>query len=368
LGGRLGYGNVGSIGGNIEPASAGLVELGGRAVQLAAGDYHTCARLDDGAVRCWGLNFTGQLGYGHTEPVGDNEVPADLDPVNVGAQVVQLAAGSYHTCARLDGGGVRCWGGGDVGQLGYGNTEAIGDDEDPASQGLVDVGGLVVDLAAGGYSTCAVLQGGAIHCWGQSGALGYPNAGNIGDDEFPASVGPVQIGDAAIEVVVGRYHTCALLQGGAVRCWGSNYHGALGYPGLDTLGIDEHPDTVGPVEVGGPVTKLSAGYQHTCALLDGALRCWGYALYGRLGYGHLDFGDELHVGDDETPASVGDVPLGGIAIDVATGEAHTCALLDGGAVRCWGEGRYGRLGYATLDDIGDDETPSSVGDVPCLLP
>ncbi|MBC8292718.1 MAG: hypothetical protein H8E45_06075, partial [Proteobacteria bacterium] len=77
---------------------------------VAVGGYHTCATLDSGIVRCWGYGSSGQLGYGNTDSIGDNEDPVSAGDVNVGGTVVQLAAGLNHTCALLDSGAVRCWG------------------------------------------------------------------------------------------------------------------------------------------------------------------------------------------------------------------------------------------------------------------
>ena len=111
--------------------------MGGTVVQLTGGWSHNCALLDSGAVRCWGYGYYGQLGYGSAIDIGDNEDPAWAGDVNVGAPVVQLAAGLNHTCALLYSGAVRCWGYGSSGQLGYGNTNNIGDNEDPASAGDV---------------------------------------------------------------------------------------------------------------------------------------------------------------------------------------------------------------------------------------
>ena len=101
--------------------------------------WHTCALLDTGTVRCWGPGDGGQLGHGTTDTVGDDETPDSAGDAAVGATVVQLAAGGGHTCAVLDTGAVRCWGAGTSGQLGYGNPNSIGDDELPASAGDVPI-------------------------------------------------------------------------------------------------------------------------------------------------------------------------------------------------------------------------------------
>jgi alpha-tubulin suppressor-like RCC1 family protein len=141
------------------------------------------------------LNDWGYLGYGHGNNIGDDETPASAGDVNVGGAAVELTAGPFHTCARLDTGAARCWGLGPDGQLGYGNTNVIGDDETPAAAGDVDVGGSVVGIAAGGVHSCAVLGTGAVRCWGWGylGVLGYGNTDSIGDDETPASAGDVPL-------------------------------------------------------------------------------------------------------------------------------------------------------------------------------
>ena len=116
---------------------------------------------------------------------------------------------------------------------------------------------------------------------------------------------------------------------------------------------------------GAAVTQIATGDEHTCALLvTGNLRCWGR--------------DQLHgypdanaaFGDDETPASAyvslpngGNVDVGGAVTQIAAGNGHTCALLDTGAVRCWGWSDSGQVGYGNLSNIGDNETPASAGDV-----
>jgi cysteine-rich repeat protein len=359
--GRLGYGNTSHIGDNEAPASAGNVNVGGSVVQLAAGGSHTCALLDTGAVRCWGDGTSGQLGYGNTSTIGDNEVPASAGDINLGGTVVQLVAGVHHTCARLDTGAVRCWGRGHYGRLGYGNTSTIGDNETPSSAGNINIGGIVVQLAAGEYHTCALLDTGAVRCWGYGGwgQLGYGNTSNIGDNEAPASAGNVNVGGTVVQLATGGTHTCALLDTGAVRCWGNGLDGRLGYGNTSDIGNDEAPASAGNVNVGGTVVQLAAGYSHTCALLDaGTVRCWGYGGYGQLGYGNTST-----IGDNEVPASAGNVNVGGAVVQLAAGYSHTCALLGTGAVRCWGDGVTGQLGYGNTNDIGDNEAPASAGNV-----
>lgn len=104
---------------------------------IAAGAFHTCVLFDVGTVRCWGEDSFGQLGDGHVGMIGDDELPAAENVVDVGGLVTQIVAGLSHTYALLDDGRVRCWGRGAFGRLGYGTTTTIGYDEAPATAGDV---------------------------------------------------------------------------------------------------------------------------------------------------------------------------------------------------------------------------------------
>jgi len=360
-GGYIGSGNAATIGDDETPDSIGPVLVGGPVKQIAAGWYHTCAVLQSGALRCWGNGLAGELGYGNTLNIGDDETPASAGDVNVGAKILQVSAGPSHSCALLSSGNVRCWGKNDHFQLGYASPASIGDDESPASASVVDVGGLVTQVAAGWEHTCVLLDTGKVRCWGKSlgGTLGYGNDEIIGDDETPASAGDVDVGGTVTQIVAGMLHTCALLDTGKVRCWGEGLDGRLGYGNTQNIGDDETPASAGDVDVGGSVKMLAAGDYATCALLDtGKVRCWGSGLNGELGQASTQ-----SIGDDETPASAGDIDLGGTATRIDVGFLHACAILDTGAVRCWGRASTGALGYGNTNDIGDNETPASAGDV-----
>ncbi len=366
--GQLGYGNVNNIGNDETPGSVGPVDLGaGRTATAISGGYlHTCALLDDGTVRCWGSNAYDQLGTG-TGNIGDNETPGSLPPVDLGAgrTAVAISAGSLHTCALLDNGTGKCWGYGEGGRLGYGNTSNV---PIPSAVGAVDLGPgrTAVSIVAAERHSCAILDNGTVRCWGEafSGQLGYGNTSSVGDNETPGSVPPVDLGTDrnALAITGGRYFTCALLDNGTERCWGESLYGQLGYGNTTTIGDNEAPGLVGPVNLGSGhgVLATTAGDSHSCALFDtGKVRCWGNGANGRLGYGNT-----TTIGDNENPGAGGDVDLGGrSAVDIAAGEAHTCALLDDGKVRCWGSGANGRLGYGSTADVGDNETPGSVSTV-----
>ncbi len=398
--GELGYPGITTVGATDTPGSVGPVNFGpGRtAVAISAGDYHTCAILDDGNMECWGFGGDGRLGYGNTNNLGDRQTPGAVGPVDLGLGPTGLrhtaqaiSAGGAHTCAILDDGSVRCWGFGFSGQLGYGNKYRVGDgatnvdggpDQSVASVGPVNLGPghTATAISAGSYHTCAILDDGSVRCWGYgaNGQLGYGNTNNVGDgiptkgapaDQTVASAGPVDLGGHTAQAIsAGGAHTCAILDDGSVRCWGYNADGQLGYGNTGNVGDQQTPGSAGPVYLGPERTAraISAGKTHTCAVLDdGSVRCWGYGGNGRLGYGNTS-----NVGDapTATPGTVGPVDLGAgrTATAISAGEDHTCARLDDGHVRCWGFGGNGRLGYCNESNVGDMQPAGSAGPVNLL--
>lgn len=368
LAGRLGNGTEDNV---LTGGAAGPVNLGGgrTARAIVAGDFHTCAILDNATVHCWGFGANGRLGYGNSANIlSAGSAPAvDLGP---GRTATAITAGASHTCAILDDGSVRCWGNGVSGRVGYGNQRSIGDDETPGSVGPVDIGAghRAVAISAGDFHTCVIREDGRLVCWGfgSGGQLGYGGTADVGDDETPGAVGPVDLGGrAARSVSGGKGHTCAILDDGSVRCWGFGADGRLGYGSTAnvTTALAAGAVDLGP---GRTAVAIAAGEAHTCAILDtGAIRCWGFGGNGRLGYGATD-----SIGNDagETPADVAPVDLGPgrVARALTVGFSHTCALLDDATVRCWGFGGSGRLGYGNETSVGDSAAHSvlSVGPVP----
>jgi uncharacterized repeat protein (TIGR01451 family) len=360
LAGRLGYGSQANV---LTAGALGAVNLGsGRTPRaISAGPFHTCAILDDASVRCWGFGENGRLGNGGTANVlaAAAPTPVDLGP---GRTAKAITTGFSHTCAILDTGAVRCWGNGNTGRLGYGNSQSIGDNEPPSAVGPVDIGAgrTAVAISAGNYHTCVIRDDASLLCWGYGfyGQLGYSGNADVGDDETPGSVGPVDLGGHRVRAVSGGAgHTCAILDDGSGRCWGFGPNGRLGYGSTANVpsALVAPPINLG---AGRTATAIAAGDAHTCAILDDeSLRCWGSGANGRLGYDNTD-----SIGNDsgETPASVPPVDLGNgrSARAVAVGFSHTCALLDNGTLRCWGFGGTGRLGYGSETSVGDSTAHS----------
>ena len=394
--GELGHPGLTTVGATDTPASVGPVDLGAgyTATAISSGDYHSCAIRQDGSVLCWGYGADGRLGHGNIANVGATQTPASAGPVDLGPgrSATAISAGDGFTCAIVDDGSVRCWGYDGEGQLGHGDASNIGDgatnpagvpDQSVASAGPVEFGAghTAMAISAGGRHACAILDDGSVRCWGWGafGQLGYGNTHNVGDgaftagvaDQSVASAGPVDLGAGrkAVAISAGTRHTCAILDDGSVRCWGSGVDGELGYGATTNAGDTPGsvPAELGPVNLGAGRTAvaIAAGDTHTCAVLDDhTVRCWGSGANGRLGYGN-----QSNVGDtpNDTPGVIPPVKLGPgrSAIAIGAGGSHTCAILDDGSIRCWGDGANGRLGYCGEGDVGDTPTgtPDTAGPV-----
>lgn len=290
---------------------------------IEAHRYHTCALTTAGGVKCWGNNENGRLGVGD---LNKRTLPTDVVGLTSGVKLIE--AGGQHTCVVTTGGGVKCWGQNLYGQVGNGNTT---DQSTP-----VDVIGLssgVTAVAAGGSTSCALLATGGVKCWGDN------TFGQIGDGTTDHRLTPVDVPGLTSGVkalALGGVHSCALLQSGAVKCWGDNGDGEVGD------GTNQQRNS--PVDVtglGSGVMTLTARRDHNCALLNnGAARCWGANEVGQLGDGTKTSRNQ--------PVSVTTVTAN-ISVIIAGG-LHTCVLTTGGGVKCWGGNKDGQLGNNTTTD------------------
>ena len=189
----------------------------------------------------------------------------------------------------------------------------------------------LVPIGAGYWHTCALTGARGLKCWGSNywGALGD---GTTTDRHTPVAVPGLSTGVAAMDG--GWGHTCALTSGGGVKCWGEGSYGQLGN-GSTT-------DQLVPVSVSGlasGVTAISVGGWHACALTSGGVKCWGTNSNGRLGDGTTT--------NRSVPVNVVGLSSGVTAIGAGV---HTCALTSGGGVKCWGSNHSGEVGDGTTTD------------------
>ena len=196
----------GQLGNNTTEPSATPVQATGMVLvhQVEAGADFTCARDFGAEVECWGDGFS-------NKPSLVSGVTATID----------LAVGDHHACALFSDGSAKCWGENDFGQLGRGDDEFPGSKSQP-----VDVIGIdqMVQIAAGSQHTCALRSDGSVWCWGANAA------GQLGDDTTTPSIAPVEVEGMgpARSIAAGGDVTCAVIDDGSVRCWGANDQGQVG--------------------------------------------------------------------------------------------------------------------------------------------
>jgi alpha-tubulin suppressor-like RCC1 family protein len=368
-----GYNNFGQLGNDTNsgtvtanPAPLPVVlPTATTATALTAGDDHTCAVLNTGAVTCWGYNVFGQLG--NTTNNGTSTAnPAPLPVVlPTATTATALTAGDAHTCALLNTGAVTCWGHNRYGQLGNSTNNGTSTANPAPLPVVLPAGTTATALAAGDDHTCAVLNTGDVTCWGRNlyGQLGN-STNNRTSNTNPAPL-PVVLpaGTTATALTAGDAHTCAVLNTGDVTCWGYNYSGQLGNTtNTDTSNTNPTPLPVA-LPAGTTATALTAGFAHTCAVLNtGDVTCWGRNYSGQLG----NDTNTLRVTANPAPLPVV-LPTATTATALTAGDSHTCAVLNTGAVTCWGSNRYGHLGNTTNSGtVTANPTPLPV--VPWTVP
>jgi len=250
--GQLGIGNKtymgdgsGEMGDNLPVVDLGT---GRTATAIAAGSFHTCALLDNASVKCWGYNDNGQLGIDNTTTMGDGsgEMGDNLPVVNLGTgrTATAIDAGNYHSCALLDNASVKCWGSNHRGRLGIDNTTNMGDNSsEMAVLPTVNLGTgrTATSIAAGDRHTCALLDNASVKCWGNNtyGQLGIENRTQMGDNTGEMAVLPtvnLGTGRTATAIAAGLRHSCALLDNASVKCWGWNDYGQLGIGNTTNMG------------------------------------------------------------------------------------------------------------------------------------
>ena len=290
---------------------------------VSVGAVSACVRTASGSAMCWGYNDVGMVGDGTRI---DRRTPVQVHNLKAGVQDVQAVWD--HSCALTNAGGVKCWGHNGDGELGDGSLVRR---LEP-----VPVSGLssgVNQISLGFDSGCALLTGTDVRCWG------YNGNGQLGDGTRSTRKTPVAVklplGVSVKQISAGWDHTCAVTTTNGVLCWGNNRNGELGD---DTRQVRLKPVAVSGLSSG--VAQVSAGFDHTCALLTGGtVKCWGNNGNGELGDGTTK--QRTH------PVTVKN--LTGVA-SISAGFDHTCAVTTGGAAKCWGANESGELGNGTTKD------------------
>jgi alpha-tubulin suppressor-like RCC1 family protein len=379
--------------------------------QIVAGRNHFCARMAGGTVHCWGNDELGNLGRGMPKKEHDGGAEWKIPPVADVTGATQISAGADTTCARLDDGSIRCWGGNSSAELALTEeSPPIKDWErhpDPVRPAGV---GSAVRVDVGQGSVCAVLSDGKLWCWGRAdlGQLARPVRR---DSPLYGSPGPAEVDPLAIaSAQSGTNSTLGLTTGGELWVWGA-LSGEDGYcsgviasisPSIKprkilelskvtSFAVSEHFQPVAwPLE---PPPQA-----HACAIANGNLYCWGRSDKTALCTGkpereivpaaapveskawpqrvavareitcvRMTDGTVQCCGSNErgrmalplqtthsallTPAA----NFKGRAVQVATSDASVCALVQGGTVECWGSNLNGELGTTDPDESDHPE-------------
>ncbi len=375
------------------------------AKQIVAGRDHFCALLDEGTVHCWGKDEFGNLGRGSGKK--DDGIPWRIPPVTDVTGATQISAGADTTCARLDDGGIRCWGGNRNAELAFTQDDAPLSDWDRHPDPVQPEGvGSATRVDVGHGSVCAVLTDGKLWCWGRNevGQLARPTSeislyGSPGVAEIePLTVVSAQSGShttlgltsggelwswgalsgkegycsgliASIspsivprrikelsnvtsfaisehfdpeiyfpEQAPPQAHACAIANDGNLYCWGRSDKTALCTGKPDR----EIPPAAAPIESKAWPQRVAVAREITCVrMTDGSVQCCGSNERGRMGL------------PLETTHSALLTPVAsfkGHAVQIAISSASVCALVQGGTVECWGSNINGELGTTDPDE------------------
>jgi cysteine-rich repeat protein len=342
-----GHNDSGQLGNNSQndygdASGEQLIDLGDIALSdvqsISASVDGTCAianTVDGPQLYCWGNNTRGQLGIGNKVVQTKPLYPAVLDATPTAVNV-----GFHWVCALLSTDAARCWGNYAFGVQGIGPTNFnVGDGIGNGTVGQLpndstrNVKGLPgpISSIAGDYQTTCALVDGDMYCWGRNayGEAGYPLAAN--GTEIWQTPRAVDLGNVSlVQVSLNSKFGCGVDDQGVVRCWGdAGADGALGYPGMGTVGVDRDP------------------------VLD-------YQLYRDADGGAPDGGTaNLPLG----AVDVGDfdgIPGVDLVAKVVAGPDRVCAILKSGRMRCWGENTFGQMGYpaSDVDYIGVTDSPA----------
>ncbi|MDF1795140.1 MAG: hypothetical protein P1U63_01250 [Coxiellaceae bacterium] len=329
---------------------------------ISATNFHSCAVNAYGRLQCWGQNNKGQLGIGITTTSANYYAPITVHSLLPGStEAISEGNNSTFHCAASNSAGVNSTqldataNTISLNNIGYsassftvadasarGIISHCGTALDPLAQCDLTYDGsssrgngaiLVTDASAKAHVFPFHIQkSGTGVCWGSN------NFGQLGDLTTTNRNTPTNIDDLpeAKQIVTGHHHACALLTTGSVMCWGDNTHGQLGIPRGSRV---KFPKYVPTLKTSSNVVSLTAGADHTCALLNsGKVECWGKNQSGQIGDGST--------ADRREPVNVTGLSMTATAL--VSGSNHTCALLKNGRMQCWGSNEHGQLGDSSF--------------------
>ena len=391
-GGRLGSGSTSNHLGNAPTElGTGLLFLKNTGTtgadmlvkDISVGWTHTCAILSNDTVKCWGLNASGQLGYDNTTTLSS----PSASTVNIGAGTPKkIFAAGDKTCLIFSDDRLKCWGKNTNGELGQDNTLNYGGTTSIAGLGYISVAGsqvTVQKVALSEFNTCVLTTSafapGAskIYCWGYGnsagmgscttsgtvncGELGVANSGPIGNGGANLMSGLTAVnlslggGEAPIDISAGRKHFCVILAvspaiSGNVLCWGYNSSSSTagGHLGINSATLSVSPPVTRAVTITNAIA-VNMMTRSSCAILvGGAAKCWGRANNGQNLQGNtINYGTSAVANAMSGLANM-NFGTGRTVKKMATGFYFGCAILDNDFIKCWGA-QYCGTGTSTVN-------------------
>jgi alpha-tubulin suppressor-like RCC1 family protein len=248
--------------------------------ELACGGDDCCALRHQGALVCWGSNQDGNVGVSGTGTAAVTSPSA----VAAGSTFLQVAVAAAHSCAIRSDGALLCWGSNADGELGTGDSQAtqrtpiqVGDGND------------WFRIAVGQQHTCGLRGMGTLWCWGSNaeGQIGIGGEGPDGVQQVTNIPTGVLESSGWVDVAVGGYHSCARQHDKPLACWGRGQSGQLG------AGVMDIGDTPLSIPQSDGFRNLALGAAFSCAFeSDRTLQCWGDNTQGQLGVGDTNERDQ----------------------------------------------------------------------------
>lgn len=364
--------------------------------KLAAGGHTVCALLSTGGIRCWGDNSSGQLGLGHTNPIGDDEFPCEGIPGQHVFADVDLSSIGNAACGVSADGGVICWGENRA-EYGVDQSEAgvtfscaacseccLGDDEEVGPEPL-PLPAAANAVGVRGSQNCVLTAEGSVYCWGMGGSSFAVLGRGTLDEVAPEDALLIDLPGAARGLALHSAN-CVIFDEAGLACWGQNLYANI--PTNESTPATEPSPVQSPyvVDTDEDILDVQTTYGMTCVLLaSGGVRCFGLNIEYSMGHvanplqscsesngeseSFCERGSSCCLGDEEPALEVPLVPTAQpfVQLTVANATMSQGALLCGltaeGEVLCWGQGNGSAIGVPGVDAVENaaDAVPVNLG-------
>lgn len=278
---------------------------------------------------CWGSNSNSELGRGPTQSDASYADPA---PVQGLASFATFAVGPTHACVtRASGQGAtaQCWGANASGQLGNGEVQNASLPVDVVTSDIITFS----RIFCGGNHTCALLSGGKLRCWGQNdeGQLGI---GSRDSKSIPHLVNNPDAEPNAIWVLLatGGVNTCGITNSDNVYCWGAARYGANGNGNESNVLMAPGPSIA---TLAGPVGIVGIGATFYVWTSSGSYTAWGNNSNGLCGQNTTT--------TQATPVTKATANVKHVISTLESG----CTLHFDGSLKCFGANEVGQVGIGT---------------------